>query len=239
MILPTLNEGPSVGRVIELLLEGDASTDVLVVDDASTDDTVAAVERFRGERVALIERPSPLGLGSAYLIGFAWALERPYEAVVEMDSDLSHDPRDALRLVAALDNADVVIGSRYVPGGRVENWGMFRRALSVSGNRYARVLLGIEVADSTSGLRAFRTEWLRSADLASISSEGYGFQVEMAYRAVRRGARVIEIPIVFTERVAGRSKMTRAIVAEALVRIALWALRDRVLAPLRRQAVRP
>ena len=138
MILPTLNEGPSVGRVIELLLEGDASTDVLVVDDASTDDTVAAVERFRGERVALIERPSPLGLGSAYLIGFAWALERPYEAVVEMDSDLSHDPRDALRLVAALDNADVVIGSRYVPGGRVENWGMFRRALSVSGNRYPR-----------------------------------------------------------------------------------------------------
>jgi len=239
VILPTLNEGPSIGRVVELLLEGNDSTDVLVVDDASTDDTAAIVERLRGERINLIERPSKMGLGSAYLTGFAWALERPYDAVVEMDSDLSHDPRDAVRLVATLEHADVVIGSRYVPGGRVENWGRFRRALSLSGNRYARALLGIEVADSTSGLRAYRAEWLRSADLASVGSEGYGFQVEMAYRAVRCGARVIEIPIVFTERVAGRSKMSRAIVAEALVRIALWALRDRVIAPLRRRAVRP
>lgn len=239
MILPTLNEGSSIGRVIELLLEGDDSTDVLVVDDASTDDTFAIVGRLRGERVNLIERPSKMGLGSAYLTGFAWALERPYVAVMEMDSDLSHDPRDAVRLVAALEHADVVIGSRYVPGGRVENWGLFRRALSLSGNRYAHALLGIDVADSTSGLRVYRAEWLRSADLASISSEGYSFQVEMAYRAVRRGARVVEIPIVFTERVAGRSKMSRSIVAEALVRIALWALRDRVLAPLRRRPVRP
>ncbi|HZJ51507.1 MAG TPA: polyprenol monophosphomannose synthase [Actinomycetota bacterium] len=239
MILPTLNEGSSIGRVIELLLEGDDSTDVLVVDDASTDDTSAIVGRLRGERVNLIERPSKMGLGSAYLTGFAWALERPYDAVVEMDSDLSHDPRDALRLVAALEHADIVIGSRYVPRGRVENWGLCRRALSLAGNRYAHALLGIDVADSTSGLRAYRAEWLRRADLASISSEGYSFQVEMAYRAVRRGARVMEIPIVFTERVAGRSKMSRAIVAEALVRIALWALRDRVLASLGRRPVRP
>ncbi len=236
MILPTLNEGSTVGRVIELLLEGGDSTDVLVIDDASTDGTTATVERLRGDRVDLIERPSKMGLGSAYLTGFAWALERSYDAVLEMDSDLSHDPRDAARLVAALEEADVVIGSRYVPGGRVENWGLWRRALSLSGNRYARALLGIEVADSTSGLRAYRAEWLRGGDLASIASEGYGFQVEMAYRAVRRGARVVEIPIVFTERVAGRSKMSRAIVAEALVRIALWALRDRVLSPLRRRA---
>ena len=238
VILPTLNEGPSIGRVIELLLEID-STDVLVVDDASTDGTAAVVRRLRGPRVDLIERPSKLGLGSAYLLGFAWALKRPYEVVVEMDSDLSHDPRDAARLVTALDQADVVIGSRYVPGGRVENWGLFRRALSLSGNSYARALLGIDVADSTSGLRAYRAEWLRSVDLASITSEGYSFQVEMAYRAVRRGARVVEIPIVFTERVAGRSKMSRAIVLEALARIALWALRDRVLPALRLRPVRP
>ena len=239
MILPTLNEGPSIGRVIELLLEGDDSTDILVVDDASTDGTATVVERLRGDRVDLIERPSKLGLGSAYLTGFSWALTRPYDAVVEMDSDLSHDPRDSARLVAALEHTDVVIGSRYVEGGRVENWGFFRRALSSSGNRYARALLGIDIADSTSGLRAYRAEWLRRADLASISSEGYSFQVEMAYRAVRRGARVVEIPIVFTERVAGRSKMSRTIVFEALVRIALWALRDRVLAPLRHRLVRP
>ena len=238
VILPTLNEAPSIGRVIELLLEID-STDVLVVDDASTDGTAAVVERLRGRRVDLIERPSKLGLGSAYLMGFAWALKRPYDTVVEMDSDLSHDPRDAARLVTALEHADVVIGSRYVPGGRVENWGLFRRTLSLSGNRYARALLGIEVADSTSGLRAYRAEWLRSLDLASITSEGYSFQVEMAYRAVRRGARVVEIPIVFTERVAGRSKMSRAIVLEALARIALWALRDRVLPALRLRSVRP
>ena len=238
VILPTLNEGPSIGTVIELLLEID-STDILVVDDASTDGTAAVVERLRGPRVDLIERPSKLGLGSAYLLGFAWALKRPYDVVVEMDSDFSHDPRDAARLVAALELADVVIGSRYVRGGRVENWGLFRRALSQSGNRYARALLGIEVADATNGLRAYRAEWLRSLDLASITSEGYSFQVEMAYRAVRRGARVVEIPIVFTERVAGRSKMSRAIVLEALARIALWALRDRVLPALHLRPGRP
>jgi dolichol-phosphate mannosyltransferase len=235
VILPTVNEGPTIGQVIEQLLGNDDRINVLIVDDASTDGTAATVERLQGERVDLIERPSKMGLGSAYLTGFGWALERSYDAVVEMDSDLSHDPRDAARLVAALEHADVVIGSRYVPGGRVENWGLWRRALSLAGNRYARVLLGIDVADSTSGMRAYRAEWLRSAGLASITSEGYGFQVEMAYRAVRRGARVVEIPIVFTERVAGRSKMSRGIVLEALVRIALWALRDRVLTPLRRR----
>jgi dolichol-phosphate mannosyltransferase len=235
VVLPTLNEAGTIGRVLEVLLSLDGAPDLLVVDDASDDGTAAIVKDLPGGRVDLIERSKKMGLGSAYLTGFDWALQRAYEAVVEMDSDLSHDPRDAVRLLAALDNADVVIGSRYVPGGRVENWGLFRRALSVAGNRYARVLLGIDVADSTSGLRAYRTEWLRRAGLETIASEGYAFQVELAYRAVRSHANVVEIPIVFTERVAGRSKMSRAIVLEALLRIAGWALRDRILAPLRRR----
>jgi dolichol-phosphate mannosyltransferase len=235
VVLPTLNEAGTIGRVLEVLLSLDGAPDLLVVDDASDDGTAGIVKDLRGGRVDLIARSKKMGLGSAYLTGFDWALQRAYEAVVEMDSDLSHDPRDAVRLLAALDNADVVIGSRYVPGGRVENWGLFRRALSVAGNRYARVLLGIDVADSTSGLRAYRTEWLRRAGLETIASEGYAFQVELAYRAVRSHANVVEIPIVFTERVAGRSKMSRAIVLEALLRIAGWALRDRVLAPLRRR----
>jgi dolichol-phosphate mannosyltransferase len=239
VVLPTVNEAETIGRVIELLLSGDGALDILVVDDGSDDGTAGIVKSLRGDRVDLVERSKKLGLGSAYLTGFRWALQRSYEAVVEMDSDLSHDPLDAARLLEALKLADVVIGSRYVPGGRVENWGLFRRALSLAGNRYARGLLGIDVADSTSGLRAYRTEWLRRAGLEAIASDGYAFQVEMAYRAVRQGARVTEIPIVFTERVAGRSKMSRAIVFEALARIALWALRDRLLAPLRRAALRP
>jgi dolichol-phosphate mannosyltransferase len=235
VILPTLNEAGTIGRVVELLLSVDGAPDLLVVDDASDDGTPGIVKDLRGGRVELIERSKKLGLGSAYLRGFDWALRRAYEAVVEMDSDLSHDPLDVVRLLAALEDADVVIGSRYIPGGRVENWGLFRRALSLAGNRYAQVLLGIDVADSTSGLRAYRTEWLRRAGLRTIASEGYAFQVELAYRAVRSRAKVVEIPIAFTERVAGRSKMSRAIVLEALLRIAGWALRDRLLAPLHRR----
>ena len=235
VVLPTLNEAGTIGRVVELLLSVDGALDLLVVDDASDDGTPEIIKDLRGGRVELIERSRRLGLGSAYLRGFDWALQRAYEAVVEMDADLSHDPLDAVRLLAALKDADVVIGSRYVPGGRVENWGLFRRALSLAGNRYAQVLLGIDVADSTSGLRAYRTEWLGRAGLETVASEGYAFQVELAYRAVRSHANVVEIPIAFTERVAGRSKMSRAIVLEALFRIAGWALRDRVLAPLRRR----
>lgn len=234
VILPTVNEVDTIGRVVELLLANEDGLDVLVIDDGSEDGTPGIVEALRCGRVELIQRPGKLGLGSAYLTGFHWALQRSYEAVVEMDSDLSHDPLDAGRLLAALEQAEVVIGSRYIAGGRVENWGLFRRALSLAGNRYARIMLGISVTDSTSGLRAYRTSWLRRAGLGGIASEGYAFQVEMAYRAVRLGASVTEIPIVFTERVSGRSKMSRAIVLEALVRIALWCVRDRVIAPLRR-----
>ncbi len=230
VIVPTFNERASIQEVARLVLAAGPALDLLVVDDSSPDRTAEAVREFAssagGRRVHLIERAGKLGLGTAYIDGFRWALRRGFGAVVEMDGDLSHDPRVVPRLVESLRHADLVIGSRYVSGGEVRNWSLLRRTLSLTGNLYARIALGFEVRDSTSGFRAYRSAWL-DADFPESTSEGYAFQIEMTRRIHRSGGRILEIPIVFTERSTGRSKMSRGIVVEAIWSVAWWALRDR------------
>ena len=239
VIVPTYNERDSLPEVARrLFAAADEGVDLLVVDDNSPDGTAAVVKEMAADdpRIHLMERPGKLGLGTAYIAGFGWALERGYEAVVEMDADLSHDPADVPRLLAGLRDADLVIGSRYVPGGGVGNWGRLRRALSGAGNLYARGWLGYRVKDSTSGFRAYRTAVLQEAELGTVRSEGYAFQVEMTFRFHGAGARIAEVPITFVERVAGRSKMSRRIVAEALVAVTRWGLRYRAQGLRRRFA---
>lgn len=230
VIVPTYNESESIREVVRRLFDAAGErVDMLVIDDNSPDGTAAIVKEVAAEddRIHLQERAGKLGLGTAYVTGFRWALERGYWAVVEMDADLSHDPADVARLLDALESSDVVIGSRYVPGGGVGNWGRIRRALSAAGNLYARAWLGYRVKDSTSGFRAYRTLVLRAQDLDSVHSEGYSFQVEMTHRFHLAGVRIREIPITFMERETGASKMSRRIVAEALVAVTRWGIRDR------------
>jgi glycosyltransferase involved in cell wall biosynthesis len=174
-----------------------------------------------------MERDAKQGLASAYVAGFKWALERGYASVVEMDADFSHDPGVVSDLLSALEGSDLVIGSRYVAGGRIENWNLLRRLLSRAGNLYARMWLGWGVRDSTSGFRAYRSATLASQDLATVLSDGYAFQIEMTCRVHFAGGRITEVPITFTERRAGKSKLSRAVVIEALWRVPVWALKNR------------
>jgi dolichol-phosphate mannosyltransferase len=229
VVIPTYNEASSIATVLEKLREDRSAMDVLVVDDSSPDGTgeiVAAAGR-NDEGLMLLSRSRRLGLGTAYVGGFRWALERGYEAVVEMDADLSHDPADVVRLLENLSDADLVIGSRYVRGGRVRNWGALRRTLSKAGNLYARRLMRWSVMDSTSGFRAYTSSILEEIDLDAIRSEGYAFQIEMVRRVRLAGGRILEVPITFAERTGGRSKMSRRIVLEALWRVPAWARADR------------
>lgn len=237
VIVPTFNERASLPRAIDRLFAASPEgIDLLVVDDSSPDGTAEIVKGVAAHdpRVHLLQRPGKAGLGTAYVTGFEWALERGYDAVVEMDADLSHDPGDVPRLLAGLKDADLVVGSRYVPGGRIENWGVVRRLLSRLGNLYARAWLGFGIRDSTSGYRAFRAEVLRREDLATLHSEGYAFQIEMVRRIHRAGGRVVEVPITFVERELGRSKMSRRIVLEALVVVTAAGIQDRILRRRRR-----
>jgi dolichol-phosphate mannosyltransferase len=227
VIVPTYNEIGSIGDAIRRLFAaaGD-SVDLLVIDDGSPDGTAELVRGLAAElpNVNLLERAGKQGLGTAYVTGFRWAIERGYAAVVEMDADLSHDPADVPRLIQALEEADLAIGSRYVSGGGTRNWGPSRRALSKAGNLYAAFWLRFGVRDSTSGFRAYRTETLRNIDLDSVTSEGYAFQIELTHRVRRRGGRIVEVPITFVERESGASKMSRRIVLEALVKVPRWGL---------------
>jgi dolichol-phosphate mannosyltransferase len=231
VIVPTYNESQTISEVARRLFEvcGD-DAELLVIDDASEDGTPHIVRELSraGDAVHLMERPEKLGLGTAYVAGFEWGIERGYWAMVEMDADLSHDPADVPKLVRALNDADLVVGSRYVPGGSIENWGRLRRWLSAAGNVYARAWLGYGVKDSTSGFRAYRTEWLDDQDLDDVKSEGYAFQIEMTRRVHRSGGRIVEVPITFTERLHGKSKLSRRIVLEALVGVARWGAYDRL-----------
>jgi len=230
VVVPTYNESETIAEVVHRLFDaaGDR-VELMVVDDGSPDGTAGIVRALAGSHpVHLIERPSKMGLGSAYVTAFRWAIERGYEAVVEMDADLSHDPADVVRLLDSLEGADLVIGSRYVPGGATRNWGRFRRLLSRGGNLYARLWLGFDVTDSTAGFRAYTTAFLATQDLDGVSSEGYAFQIEMTRRVFKAAGTITEIPITFTERELGRSKMSRRIVLEALVKVARWGLRDRL-----------
>jgi apolipoprotein N-acyltransferase len=229
VVLPTYDEHETIGTVLDGLLALGRRVDVVVVDDGSPDGT-GRIVRERSEadpRVTLIERPSKAGLASAYATGFERAMREGYDLVVEMDSDLSHHPDELPRLLDAAATADLVIGSRYVPGGSVTNWSRARVALSKAGNRYARFCLGFPIRDATTGFRVFRTQTLRRILSEPISADGYGFQIELAFRTYRQGFTVTEEPITFSEREHGRSKISRRIVAEALWQVTVWGLRAR------------
>ena len=219
MCLPTYNERENIESMLRAL--GDKGVRVLVIDDNSPDGTGELADQLAVELgyVDVLHRERKEGLGPAYLAGFRRALADGAELVLEMDCDFSHDPADVPRLVAAAGDADVVLGSRYVPGGGVRNWGALRRFVSAGGSFYARVLLGIGVRDLTGGFKCYRRRVLETIDLDSIDSKGYAFQIETTYRALRRGFRVVEIPITFVDREAGGSKMSKAIVLEAIWKV--------------------
>jgi dolichol-phosphate mannosyltransferase len=233
LILPTYNEAENIEAVVRASLaqleEAGGPHTVLIVDDSSPDGTGEIADRLAGEfdRVRVLHRPAKQGLGRAYLAGFAVALEDGAELVLEMDSDFSHDPADLPRLIAAAGAADLVIGSRYVPGGGVVNWGFMRRALSRGGCIYARILLGLPVRDLTGGYKCFNVRVLRGLDLTGVHADGYGFQIEMTYRAVKAGFTVAEVPILFRERRVGQSKMTPRIALEAVWKVPALRLRRR------------
>jgi dolichol-phosphate mannosyltransferase len=231
VIIPTYNERDTIAEAVRRLLEatGD-SVEILVIDDRSPDGTGALVRELQGGASALhlLERRHKLGLGTAYVEGFVSGIEQGYWALIEMDADLSHDPAAVPDLLAALEDADLAIGSRYVPGGRVQDWSAGRRWLSLAGNTYARAWLGFAIRDSTSGFRAYRTDFLAAQDLGSVGSQGYAFQIELARRIYRAGGRIVEIPIIFTDRTLGRSKMSKRIALEAIASVTAWGLRDRL-----------
>jgi apolipoprotein N-acyltransferase len=230
VILPTYNERATVAEVIERILTASDRVDVMVVDDSSPDGTGDIVREIaeRESRVSLEERPEKGGLASAYLDGFVQAIATGYELIVEMDADLSHRPEELPSLLEGAKAHHLTIGSRYVPGGKVQNWSLIRRALSRGGNIYVRLMLGLPVKDATSGYRVYRREALRELITHQLRSEGYAFQIELAYRAWRRGFDVGEVPITFEERRHGHSKISRGIVLEALWHVFGWAIRDRV-----------
>jgi dolichol-phosphate mannosyltransferase len=229
VVIPTYNEHANIGRIVERVLESVPHARVLVVDDDSPDGTGVIADRLAATdgRVFVLHRRAKQGLGTAYLAGFGWALERGYEAVVEMDADGSHAPEELPRLLDALEYADVVLGSRWVPGGSVHNWPASRRLLSRAGNWYARVALGVDLQDATGGFRAYRSSALAGLGLSVVSSEGYCFQIELGWRAIQAGLAVVEVPITFTERQFGDSKMSRSIVLEALISVTRWGVRER------------
>jgi dolichol-phosphate mannosyltransferase len=222
--LPTYNERENLEAMLRAL--GDKDVDVLVVDDNSPDGTGELADRLARELdyVDVLHRERKEGLGPAYLAGFRRALADGADLVLEMDCDFSHDPNDVPRLVAAVEEADVALGSRYVEGGAVRNWGVLRRFVSAGGSWYARVLLGVRIRDLTGGFKCYRREVLETIDLDAIHSKGYAFQIETTFRALRAGFRVVEIPITFVDREAGGSKMSRAIVAEAIWKVPLLRL---------------
>ena len=226
VVMPTYNEAETLGELVPMVLEQDPRIDVLVIDDASPDGTGAIADELAAgdERVQVIHREGKLGLGTAYLRGFRFGLERGYDFLLEMDSDLSHDPKYLPDLLAAVDDgADLAIGSRYVRGVNVINWPMSRLLLSYYANKYARWVTGLPLTDATSGFKCFRRRALEVVDFDRVGSTGYAFQIEMDFRAWKAGMKLVEVPIVFTDRDRGESKMSGAIVREAVWRV--WALR--------------
>jgi dolichol-phosphate mannosyltransferase len=225
--LPTYDEKENLEPMLRALAEVLGADDrVLVIDDNSPDGTGELADRLAGELpfVDVLHRREKQGLGPAYLAGFRRALDDGAELILEMDCDFSHDPKDVPRLLAAAAEADLVLGSRYVKGGGIENWSLVRRAISYGGSLYARALLGVRVRDLTGGFKCFRREVLEALPLDEIHSRGYAFQIELTYRALRKGFRVREVPIRFTDRVVGGSKMSRAIVLEAIWKVPLLRL---------------
>jgi dolichol-phosphate mannosyltransferase len=229
MVVPTYNERDNLEWILGRLRAAVPEADVLVVDDGSPDGTGEMADKLADQdpQVSVLHRTEKAGLGAAYLHGFAVALERGYDVVGEMDADGSHQPEQLPLLLEALRDADLVIGSRWVRGGSVVNWPLSRKALSVGGNVYTRLLLGVRVHDVTAGYRLFRRATLERIDLGGVQSAGYVFQADLAWRTVQAGLRVVEVPIEFVERVRGESKMSREVATESLRRITAWGLRER------------
>jgi dolichol-phosphate mannosyltransferase len=226
VVIPTYNEAETITKTLSEVLVLDADISILVVDDSSPDETRAIVEDGFGSdpRVSILSREAKQGLGIAYLAGFDWAFSREFEYIIEMDADGSHQPKDLMKLLQSSSDADLVIGSRWVSGGEVLNWPLLRRLISRTGNQYAKFMLGTRILDMTSGFRVYKTRFLQELVSEPVSSHGYSFQVELAYRASKLG-HVIEKPITFVERVNGKSKMTLAIVLEALTKVTFWGLK--------------
>ena len=229
MVVPTYNEADNLAWIVGRVRAARPEVDVLVVDDGSPDGTGRIADELAAAdaQVSVVHRTEKAGLGAAYLHGFAVALERGYDVVGEMDADGSHQPEQLHLLLDALQDADLVIGSRWVPGGSVVNWPRSRELLSRGGNLYVRMLLGMPVRDATAGYRVFRRTALEAIDLRSVRSAGYVFQTDLAYRVLSAGLRVREVPIEFVERVRGDSKMSRDVATESLRRITAWGLRER------------
>ena len=227
VVVPTYNEAENIEKLLQAVHDALPEAGILVVDDGSPDGTADLVEQAASGLgdVHVLRRSAKTGLGSAYRAGFRWGLDRGYEACIEMDADFSHDPAALPGLIGPLaDGPELVIGSRYVPGGSIPRWSWHRHLLSWGGNRYASTVLGLGVADSTAGFRAYAATLLRRLDLDAIRAEGYGFQIEMTYRSKRAGAAIVEVPIRSVDRVAGESKMSSAIVVEALGLVTWWGL---------------
>jgi dolichol-phosphate mannosyltransferase len=229
VIIPTYNERDNLESIVTRVRVAAPAVEILIVDDNSPDGTGEIADKLVASdaHVHVMHRPGKSGLGTAYIAGFGWALQAGYDVMVEMDADGSHDPQDLPKMLTALESADLVIGSRYVPGGTVVNWPKHREALSRGANIYVRLMLGIAVRDATGGYRAYRSQTLREIGLEDVDSQGYCFQIDLTLRTIERGGNVTEVPITFTERARGASKMSRAIVLEALWRVARWGLAGR------------
>jgi dolichol-phosphate mannosyltransferase len=227
VVLPTYNEIDNIEPMLRALRTHVPESDILVVDDGSPDGTADRAEALGSElqQISVMRRAGKGGLGSAYRAGFKWGLDKGYDALVEIDCDFSHDPAALPGMIALAERSEVVIGSRYVPGGTIPSWSTSRLLLSKGGNRYASIMLGLGVADSTAGFRVYRASGLKKIDYETVRADGYGFQIEMTYRARRNGASIIETPISFTDRTVGESKMSRAIVTEALGMVTIWGIK--------------
>jgi dolichol-phosphate mannosyltransferase len=229
VIIPTYNEVENIKPIVSRVRAAVPEADILIADDNSPDGTGKVADELvaQDDKVHVLHRKGKEGLGAAYLAGFAWGIEHGFGVLVEMDADGSHQPEELPRLLTALKGADLVLGSRWVPGGRVVNWPRHRQFLSRGGSTYSRLLLGVPIRDVTGGFRAFRAETLQGLGLTEVASQGYCFQVDLARRAVAAGHHVVEVPITFVERELGDSKMSRDIVVEALWRVTAWGIGDR------------
>ena len=226
VVIPTFNEAENIGRLIPQILEQDVNDlDIMVVDDASPDGTARIVEDLakNDKRIGIIKRSGKLGLGTAYVAGFKHALENNYDYIIEMDADFSHDPKEIMNLLEKGKEYDVVIGSRYLTGVNVVNWPLRRLVLSMGASMYTRMITGMKIRDCTSGYKCFKREVMEAIDLDSITSDGYSFQIELNFKALHKGFKLLEIPIVFVDRVSGSSKMSKRIIREAMW--VVWKLR--------------
>jgi dolichol-phosphate mannosyltransferase len=231
VVTPTYQESENIVEFLNRARAAAPDADILVVDDNSPDGTADLAVAVNAElgRIEVLRRPSKIGIGAAVRAGFDLALDRGYDIVVQIDADLSHDPAALPKLLVEIElGADAAIGSRYVPGGSIPHWPWYRRAVSKWGNRYATLVLGIPIRDATSGYRAFRTDVLKAAGYEQVRSKGYGFQIELCYRVWKHGDHIAQVPITFTDRVRGHSKMSLGVGAEELGLVTWWALRDRI-----------